>query len=81
MSSKKIGAITSVTQAIARNNQPKRPRWSGEKLDEDVARQLPLQILAHSVRDLAPWIVQRLMVTLPLLGQHDQMHERVSVHD
>ena len=85
MSSRRIGATASVTQAIARNSQPNAParRSFGpvEKLDEDVARQLPLQILARCGSDLAFSVVQRPMVALRLVGQHDEMHERVGVRD
>jgi hypothetical protein len=84
MSSISTGAIASVP-----GDRPQKPaeearahfRRPGEKLDEDVARQLPLEILARRVGDIAIRIVQRLMVALRLVGQHDQMHERIGMDD
>ena len=42
---------------------------------------MPLQILTRCVRDIALRIVQRLIIPFRLLGQHNEMHERVGVHD
>src|SRR5208282_3123877 len=54
---------------------------AGEKLDEDVARQSPLQGLALRGGDVARRVVQRLMEPFRLLGQKDEMDERIGVDD
>ncbi len=54
-------------------------RRAGEKLDEDVARQLPPEPIADRVVLDLP--VKRLMIALRLVGQHHEMHEDVSMDD
>ena len=56
-------------------------RRAREKLDENVARQLPLEILLRRSVYIASRLVQRAIKPFRLLRQHHQMHERVGVDD
>ena len=80
--------MTSVTQAIARSSQPKAlartsggPARNWTKMLLGNCRCRLSRIAARVSCRRADLVVQRLMEPLRLVGQHDQMHERIGVDD
>ena len=85
--------MTSVDHAMTRNNQPKRvsrmsrgPARNWTKMLLGNCRRRPARIAARravrpSARRSRGSGVQHLMEPLCLVGQHDQMHERIGVDD
>ena len=56
-------------------------RWAGEKLDENVARQLPPETVTNCGVLAADLIAEHLIEPFRLVGQHHEMHQRIGVDD